>query len=112
MAHPNQGLFNTRSADRPNPIGLREVEVALIDGRRVRVRNLEVLDGTPIVNVKPALNRALDPPSDRRRRDAVHPELLHLPPDLAAGDALDVGVLITDGSASRRRFLASRKLGR
>jgi len=51
-------VFNTRSADRPNPIGLHEVEVASIDGRRVRVRNLEALDGTPIVDVKPVLKRS------------------------------------------------------
>jgi tRNA-Thr(GGU) m(6)t(6)A37 methyltransferase TsaA len=54
---PRQGVFNTRSADRPNPIGLHEVEVASIDGRKVRVRNLEAVDGTPIVDVKPVLNR-------------------------------------------------------
>ena len=55
LANPLQGVFNTRSADRPNPIGLHEVEVVSIDGPRVRVRNLEALDGTPIVDVKPVL---------------------------------------------------------
>jgi tRNA (Thr-GGU) A37 N-methylase len=58
IANPEQGVFNTRSADRPNPIGLHEVEVVSIDGRRVRVRNLEALDGTPIVDVKPVLKRS------------------------------------------------------
>jgi tRNA-Thr(GGU) m(6)t(6)A37 methyltransferase TsaA len=57
VANPKQGVFNTRSADRPNPIGLHQVEIASIDGRRVRVRNLEALDGTPIVDVKPVLSR-------------------------------------------------------
>lgn len=57
LANPMQGVFNTRSADRPNPIGLHRVEVVSIDGHRVRVRNLEALDGTPIVDVKPVLNR-------------------------------------------------------
>ena len=56
-ANPLQGVFNTRSSDRPNPIGLHEVEVASIDGRRMRVRNLEAVDGTPIVDVKPVLRR-------------------------------------------------------
>jgi tRNA-Thr(GGU) m(6)t(6)A37 methyltransferase TsaA len=56
-ANPLQGVFNTRSSDRPNPIGLHEVEVVSIDGRRVRVRNLEAVDGTPIVDVKPVLRR-------------------------------------------------------
>ena len=58
VANPEHGVFNTRSSDRPNPIGLHEVEVAEIDGRRVRVHNLEALDGTPIVDVKPVLRRA------------------------------------------------------
>jgi tRNA-Thr(GGU) m(6)t(6)A37 methyltransferase TsaA len=56
VANPKQGVFNTRSADRPNPIGLHEVEIASIDGQRVRVRNLEALDRTPIVDVKPVLH--------------------------------------------------------
>jgi tRNA-Thr(GGU) m(6)t(6)A37 methyltransferase TsaA len=55
VANPMQGVFNTRSSDRPNPIGLHEVEVVSIDGGRVRVRPLEALDGTPIVDVKPVL---------------------------------------------------------
>jgi tRNA-Thr(GGU) m(6)t(6)A37 methyltransferase TsaA len=58
VSNPMQGVFNTRSADRPNPIGLHDVEIASIEGPRVRVRNLEALDGTPIVDVKPVLNRA------------------------------------------------------
>jgi tRNA-Thr(GGU) m(6)t(6)A37 methyltransferase TsaA len=54
-ANPKQGVFNTRSPDRPNPIGLHEVEVIAIEGERVHVRPLEALDGTPIVDVKPVL---------------------------------------------------------
>jgi len=55
-ANPKQGVFNTRSADRPNPIGLHEVEVIAIEGERIHVRPLEALDGTPIVDVKPVLS--------------------------------------------------------
>jgi tRNA-Thr(GGU) m(6)t(6)A37 methyltransferase TsaA len=55
LANPLRGVFGTRSADRPNPIGLHEVEVLAIDGLRVRVRPLEAVDGTPIVDVKPVL---------------------------------------------------------
>jgi len=54
-ARPEQGVFNTRSPDRPNPIGLHRVTVVAIDGLRVRVDALEALDGTPIVDVKPRL---------------------------------------------------------
>jgi tRNA-Thr(GGU) m(6)t(6)A37 methyltransferase TsaA len=51
-----QGVFSTRSPHRPNPIGLHRVEIASIDGARVQVRNLEAVDGTPIVDVKPVLS--------------------------------------------------------
>ena len=55
-ASPERGVFSTRSADRPNPIGVHRVEVLVIDNRRVRVRHLEALDGTPIIDVKPILS--------------------------------------------------------
>jgi tRNA-Thr(GGU) m(6)t(6)A37 methyltransferase TsaA len=51
-----EGVFSTRSPHRPNPIGLHRVKVTAIDGRRVRVRSLEALDGTSIIDVKPILN--------------------------------------------------------
>ncbi len=54
-ANPTQGVFNTRSADRPNPIGLHEVEVLAVEGERVHVRPLEAIDGTPVVDLKPVL---------------------------------------------------------
>jgi len=57
-AHPIQGVFNTRSPARPNPIGLHEVRILAIDGTRMRVSALEALDGTPVVDVKPVLRRA------------------------------------------------------
>lgn len=49
------GVFATRSPDRPNPIGLHVVEITAIEGLRVRVRRLEALDGTPILDLKPIL---------------------------------------------------------
>jgi tRNA-Thr(GGU) m(6)t(6)A37 methyltransferase TsaA len=55
-SRPPQGVFGTRSPHRPNPIGLHRVEVLAIDGTRLQVRNLEAVDGTPIVDVKPALS--------------------------------------------------------
>jgi tRNA-Thr(GGU) m(6)t(6)A37 methyltransferase TsaA len=53
--NPETGVFSTRSQDRPNPIGLHRVHIAAINGLRVLVRNLEAVDGTPIVDVKPVL---------------------------------------------------------
>jgi tRNA-Thr(GGU) m(6)t(6)A37 methyltransferase TsaA len=55
LGNPEQGVFNTRSPDRPNPIGLHVVEIVAIEGPRVRVRNLEALDGTPVLDLKPVL---------------------------------------------------------
>jgi tRNA-Thr(GGU) m(6)t(6)A37 methyltransferase TsaA len=52
---PERGIFSTRSPDRPNPIGLHRVEIAEIDGTRVRVRPLEAVDGTPVLDIKPVL---------------------------------------------------------
>lgn len=51
-----RGVFSTRSPDRPNPIGLHRVEILEIQGRsRIRVGPLEALDGTPVLDIKPAL---------------------------------------------------------
>ena len=55
-ASARKGVFSTRSPDRPNPIGLHRVTILAVDGRRVRVNNLEAIDGTPIVDVKPVLH--------------------------------------------------------
>jgi tRNA-Thr(GGU) m(6)t(6)A37 methyltransferase TsaA len=52
---PERGVFSTRSPERPNPIGLHRVEVLAIDGIRVQVSDLEAIDGTPVVDVKPVL---------------------------------------------------------
>jgi tRNA-Thr(GGU) m(6)t(6)A37 methyltransferase TsaA len=54
-SRPREGVFSTRSPDRPNPIGLHRVTIVSIDDLRIQVRNLEALDGTPIVDVKPVL---------------------------------------------------------
>jgi tRNA-Thr(GGU) m(6)t(6)A37 methyltransferase TsaA len=56
-ANPVQGVFNTRSSDRPNPVGLHPVEIVAIDGLRVCVRPLEAVDGTPILDLKPVLRQ-------------------------------------------------------
>jgi tRNA-Thr(GGU) m(6)t(6)A37 methyltransferase TsaA len=60
-SRPRTGVFSTRSPDRPNPIGLHRVTIVAIDGLRVRVRDLEALDGTPVIDVKPVL----DPGTER-----------------------------------------------
>ena len=58
---PVTGVFNTRSPDRPNPIGLHRVSVLAIDGNRIKVGPLEAIDGTPLVDIKPVLPQAPGP---------------------------------------------------
>jgi len=55
ISRAEEGVFSTRSPHRPNPIGLHDVEIEAFEGRRVRVRSLEALDGTPIIDLKPVL---------------------------------------------------------
>ena len=54
-SRPEVGVFATRSPDRPNPIGLHRVQVLAIEGATVQVRDLEAIDGTPVVDTKPVL---------------------------------------------------------
>lgn len=54
-SRPVTGVFSTRSPDRPNPIGLHRVRIVAIDALRVRVADLEAINGTPIIDVKPVL---------------------------------------------------------
>lgn len=57
LSQPKRGVFSTRSADRPNPIGLHRVTVVEVESpTRIRVDALEAVDGTPILDVKPALD--------------------------------------------------------
>jgi tRNA-Thr(GGU) m(6)t(6)A37 methyltransferase TsaA len=50
-----RGVFATRSPNRPNPIGLHRVPIVAIDGNRIRVRGLDAVTGTPILDIKPVL---------------------------------------------------------
>jgi len=59
-SRPETGVFATRSPDRPNPIGLHRVEVVSIEGATMTVRDLEAVDGTPVLDVKPVLSSAVD----------------------------------------------------
>ena len=59
------GVFATRSPRRPNPIGLTVVQLLSRDGSRLRVRGVDMLDGSPIVDIKPYLSSV--PTSEIRR---------------------------------------------
>ena len=70
VAHPPSddrphGVFATRSPRRPSPIGLTVVQLLGRDGRRLRVRGVDMLDGTPVFDIKPYLSSI--PAADLRR---------------------------------------------
>ena len=58
LSAPLRGVFSTRSQDRPNPIGIHRVHIVEVASPlRFKVRDLEAFDGTPILDVKPVLDR-------------------------------------------------------
>ncbi|RSD13695.1 tRNA (N6-threonylcarbamoyladenosine(37)-N6)-methyltransferase TrmO [Amycolatopsis eburnea] len=59
-ARPSTGVFSTRSPDRPNPIGLHPVTVTAAEPGVLTVTGLEAIDGTPILDVKPALGEVAE----------------------------------------------------
>ncbi|HVB42848.1 MAG TPA: tRNA (N6-threonylcarbamoyladenosine(37)-N6)-methyltransferase TrmO [Streptosporangiaceae bacterium] len=59
-ARPPLGVFSTRSPDRPNPVGLHRVRVVAKEGLRIKVRRLEALDQTPIIDIKPVLDQVAE----------------------------------------------------
>jgi tRNA-Thr(GGU) m(6)t(6)A37 methyltransferase TsaA len=59
------GVFATRSPRRPNPIGLTVVELMRREGAALHVRGVDMLDGTPILDIKPYLSNV---PAERLRR--------------------------------------------
>jgi tRNA-Thr(GGU) m(6)t(6)A37 methyltransferase TsaA len=59
------GVFATRSPRRPNPIGLTVVELLGREGRHLRLRGVDMLDGTPVLDVKPYLSSV---PEEKLRR--------------------------------------------
>ena len=60
-----RGVFATRSPHRPNPVGLPAVELLRIEGRSVHIRNFDLLDGTPILDIKPYIPEADAFPASR-----------------------------------------------
>lgn len=56
VSRPMEGVFNTRSPHRPNPVGLHRVQITTVEGGRLGVRSLEAIDGTPIIDLKPVLS--------------------------------------------------------
>ena len=59
------GVFATRSPRRPNPIALTVVELLGLEGRRLHVRGVDMLDGTPVLDIKPYMSNV---PEEKLRR--------------------------------------------
>ncbi len=57
---PLTGVFGTRSPVRPNPVAVYVVELLKIDGNRLHVRGIDAVDGTPVLDIKPHINRLDD----------------------------------------------------
>ena len=58
LSAPRRGVFSTRSQDRPNPVGIHRVTIAeAVGGMHFRVTEMEALDGTPVIDIKPVLDR-------------------------------------------------------
>ena len=53
VTHPERGIFATRSPYRPNPIGLSVVRIVSVEGNVLTVRDLDAIDGTPVLDIKP-----------------------------------------------------------
>lgn len=59
-AAPPRGVFSTRSPNRPNPLAVYPVELLSVCGNRLRVRGIDAVDGTPVVDLKPRVPRLDD----------------------------------------------------
>lgn len=91
-----QGVLATRSPHRPNAIGLSAVELVAVAGHRLRVRGVDFLDGTPVLDIKPYVPYA----------DAF--------PDARAGwiDSVDATTGLNSAPGPRKPRTAARKLPR
>jgi len=65
-AYPMMGIFAQRTKDRPNAIGLSTVELIEHHGRKIKVRNLDAIDGTPVLDIKPVF-REFEPKEEIRQ---------------------------------------------
>ncbi len=92
------GVFATRAPRRPNPLGLTVVRLLRREGARLHVRGLDMLDGTPIVDLKPYLSNV--PPDQLRRGWLAEAEARGTPPAR------------TGRSAGRRGGKRARRAGR
>jgi tRNA-Thr(GGU) m(6)t(6)A37 methyltransferase TsaA len=83
-----RGVFALRSPRRPNPIGITQVELLSIEGNEIRVLGLDALNGTPVLDIKPADTREIEfPPIGKVH--SPYPEPQDTPIQVAAGERVE-----------------------
>jgi tRNA-Thr(GGU) m(6)t(6)A37 methyltransferase TsaA len=73
----NKGVFASRSQDRPNPIAITRCRIRAVDGDEIEVEGVDMLDGTPVVDIKPAFTG----PGQERTPTATEPRSGQNAPD-------------------------------
>ena len=66
MDDQTHGVFSTRAPNRPNPIGISVVQLVIIEGNMLRVKDLDIVDGTPLLDIKPYV-----PEFDTRKAERI-----------------------------------------
>jgi len=65
MDERSRGVFATRAPSRPNPIGMSVVRLIRVEGNKLYVRGIDIVDGTPLLDIKPYVPEFDTPPVDR-----------------------------------------------
>jgi len=92
-SRPARGVFALRSPRRPNPIGITQVELLSVEGNELRVLGLDALDGTPVLDIKPADTREIEfPPIGKFH--SPYPEPQGAPIQVAGGEGIEGAIEI------------------
>ena len=73
---PRVGIFAQRKKDRPNRLGVSVCELLEVDGLKLKVKALDAIDGTPVLDIKPYV-REFEPDPERVRQPKWMTELMH-----------------------------------
>ena len=101
---PPMGIFTTRGPRRPNPIGLSLVEIVAVSGTEVRFRGVDIVDRTPLLDLKPYFADVDEPRSEVHRfRDTRKPARPQVAPVVVPlEEATRRGEIANDGQGSRQ----------
>jgi len=65
MDEQSRGVFATRAPSRPNPIGMSVVRLVRVEGNRLYIKGMDIVDGTPLLDIKPYVPQFDTPPVDK-----------------------------------------------